>query len=150
MIQGRYCIAYLAEQNIELSEEMVTLRKDFKGAFEVFANNIEENFKELKDNADTNKEVISKALVGLFNSVAALQKTSESESKPTASKSSAAKQTETKQTQRQIKTNHSYSTVFIFKWIQSSSKDKEEEIFLPTEGKSALHRRFCCSQRKLC
>ena len=62
-------IAYLAEQNLELSEEMETLKKDFKGAFEVFAHDLEANLNALREEATTNNMNLSAAIAGVLKLV---------------------------------------------------------------------------------
>ena len=62
-------IAYLAEQNLELLEEMETMKKDFRGAFEEFANGIEENMILMRDESNNNSKVIKDAIEGVLRLV---------------------------------------------------------------------------------
>ena len=57
--------AYLAEQMLELTEEMETLKKDCKGAFEALANIMETQQNTVREEATTNYNTIIAAIAGL-------------------------------------------------------------------------------------
>ena len=62
-------IAYLAEQNLELMEEIETMKKDFKGAFEQHSNDIEDHLKLLREEAKTHNEEVKSAIAHLISYV---------------------------------------------------------------------------------
>ena len=57
--------AYLAEMSMELMEEMETLKKDFKGAFVAYANEMETELKAVRDEATANNNTVCAAIAAL-------------------------------------------------------------------------------------
>ena len=59
----------VAEQNVDMMEEVEILKKDFKGAFEKFADIVESSIAKVKEDSDNKCKVLAATIIKLHKKI---------------------------------------------------------------------------------
>ena len=64
-----FTIKMVAEQNVDMMEEVEILKKDFKGAFEKFADIVESSIAKIKEDSDNKCKVLANTIIKLHKKI---------------------------------------------------------------------------------